>query len=103
MVRGGQRQWGAAIMSSGRAARIGLPSIPASPVGLGRRGNPAAAGSTSGTPGGASPGIPSKPAEQITAGFDGDRWSAVSEVVAYGMAGEVTGGPAGAPESGTPA
>lgn len=44
-----------------------------------------------------------KPAEQIAAGFDGDRWSAASEAVAYGMAGEVSGGPAGAPESGTPA
>jgi hypothetical protein len=44
-----------------------------------------------------------KPAEQITDGFGGDRWSAASEAVAYDMAGEVTGGPAGAPESGTPA
>ena len=35
--------------------------------------------------------------------FDGDRWSAASEALAYGMAGEVIGGPAGAPESGTPA
>ena len=41
--------------------------------------------------------------EQITTGFDGDHWSAASEAVAYGMAGEVTGGPAGALESGTPA
>ena len=32
-----------------------------------------------------------------------DRWSAASEAVAYDMAGEVIGGPAGAPESGTPA
>ena len=48
-------------------------------------------------------GHPSKPVEQITAGFDGDRWSAAPEAVAYDMAGEVTGGPAGAPESGTPA
>ena len=61
----------------------------------------------SGTPGGASPdsppGTPSKPVEQITAGFDGDHWSAASEAVAYDMAGEMIGGPAGAPESGTPA
>ena len=42
--------------------------------------------------------------EQITTGFDGDHWSAASEAaVAYDMAGEVIGGPAGAPESGTPA
>jgi hypothetical protein len=33
----------------------------------------------------------------------GDHWSAASEAVAYDMAGEVIGGPAGAPESGTPA
>lgn len=33
----------------------------------------------------------------------GERWSAASEAVAYDMAGEVIGGPAGAPESGTPA
>ena len=46
---------------------------------------------------------PSKPVEQITTGFDGDHWSAASEAVAYDMAGEVIGGPAGAPESGTPA
>lgn len=44
-----------------------------------------------------------KPAEQIAAGFDGDRWPAAAEAVAYDMAGEVTGGPAGVPESGTPA
>ena len=31
------------------------------------------------------------------------RWSGASEAVAYDMAGEVIGGPAGAPESGTPA
>ena len=43
------------------------------------------------------------PAEQITAGFDGDRWSAACEAVTYDMAGEVIGGPAGVPESGTPA
>jgi hypothetical protein len=48
-------------------------------------------------------GTPSKPAEQVTAGFGGDRWSAAPEAVAYDVAGEVTGGPAGAPESGTPA
>jgi hypothetical protein len=41
-----------------------------------------------------------KPVEQITTGSGGDRWP---EAVAYDMAGEVTGGPAGAPESGTPA
>ena len=39
----------------------------------------------------------------VTTGFDGDHWSAASEAVGYGVAGEVTGGPAGAPESGTPA
>jgi len=38
--------------------------------------------------------------EQITTGSDGDRWP---KAAAYDMAGEVTGGPAGAPESGTPA
>jgi hypothetical protein len=31
------------------------------------------------------------------------RWISASEAVAYDMAGEVIGGPAGAPESGTPA
>ena len=61
----------------------------------------------SGASGGASPdsppGTPSKPAEHITAGFDGDHWFTASEAVAYDMAGGVIGGPAGAPESGTPA
>jgi len=33
----------------------------------------------------------------------GERWCTVPVAVAYGMAGEVVGGPAGAPESGTPA
>ena len=33
----------------------------------------------------------------------GERWFTVPEAVAYDMADEVTGGPAGAPESGTPA
>ena len=32
-----------------------------------------------------------------------ERWFTVPEAVAYDMAGGVTGGPAGAPESGTPA
>jgi hypothetical protein len=32
-----------------------------------------------------------------------DRWFTVPEAVAYDMAGEVIDGPAGAPESGTPA
>ena len=41
--------------------------------------------------------------EQITTGLDGDRWSAAPEAVAYDMAGEVIGGPAGVPGSGTPA
>jgi hypothetical protein len=41
--------------------------------------------------------------EQATTDFDGDRWFAAPEAVAYDMAGEVIGGPAGAPESGTPA
>ena len=49
------------------------------------------------------PGTPPKSVEQITAGFGGDRWITASEAVAYDMAGEVIGGPAGAPESGTPA
>jgi hypothetical protein len=49
------------------------------------------------------PGTPPKPVEQVTTGFGGDRWSAAPEAVAYDMAGEVTGGPDGAPESGTPA
>ena len=40
MVRGGQ--WGAAIISAGRAPRIGLPSIPASPAGPGAAGAPGA-------------------------------------------------------------
>jgi ATP-dependent protease ClpP protease subunit len=44
-----------------------------------------------------------KPVEQIAAGFDGDRWFTAAEAAAYGVAGEVSGGPAGAPESGTPA
>ena len=33
----------------------------------------------------------------------GERWFTVPEEVAYDMAGEVIGGPAGVPESGTPA
>ena len=33
----------------------------------------------------------------------GDRWFTVPEAVAYDMADGVIGGPAGAPESGTPA
>ena len=33
----------------------------------------------------------------------GERWFTVPEAVAYDVAGEVVGGPAGAPESGTPA
>jgi ATP-dependent protease ClpP protease subunit len=33
----------------------------------------------------------------------GDRWFTASEAGAYGLADEVIGGPAGAPESGTPA
>ena len=41
--------------------------------------------------------------EQITTDFGGDRWITVPEAVAYDMADEVIGGPAGAPESGTPA
>jgi hypothetical protein len=40
---------------------------------------------------------------QATADFDGDRWSAAPEAVAYDMADELIGGPAGAPESGTSA
>jgi hypothetical protein len=66
-----------------------------------------AAASTSGTSSGASPnsppGTPLKSVEQITPGFDGDRWFTAPEAVAYDMADEVIGGPAGAPESGTPA
>jgi ATP-dependent Clp protease protease subunit len=41
--------------------------------------------------------------EQITTDFDGDRWFTASEAVAYGLADEVIGCPAEAPESGTPA
>jgi ATP-dependent protease ClpP protease subunit len=41
--------------------------------------------------------------EQITIDFDGDRWFAGPEAVAYGLAEEAIGGPAEAPESGTPA
>jgi hypothetical protein len=33
----------------------------------------------------------------------GERWFTVPKAVAYDMAGEVIGGPAGVPESGTPA
>ena len=44
-----------------------------------------------------------KPVEQIAAGFDGERWFAAAKAVAYDMAEEVSGGPAGVPESGTPA
>jgi hypothetical protein len=40
---------------------------------------------------------------QITTDFDGDRWFTAPEAVTYDVAGEVTGGPAGAPESGTSA
>ncbi len=48
-------------------------------------------------------GHPSKSVEQITTDVDGDRWFAAPEAVAYGLADEVIGDPAGAPESGTPA
>ena len=41
--------------------------------------------------------------EQIATDFDRDRWFTAPEAVAYGLADEVIGGPAGAPESGTPA
>jgi ATP-dependent protease ClpP protease subunit len=44
-----------------------------------------------------------KSVERITTGFDGDRWFVAPEAVAYDMADEVIGGPAGAPESSTPA
>jgi hypothetical protein len=54
-----------------------------------------AAGSTSGASGGASPNSP--PSRRAR-----ERWFTVAEAVAYDMAGEVIGGPAGAPESGTP-
>lgn len=40
--------------------------------------------------------------EQIT-DFGRDRWFTAPEAVAYGLADEVIGDPAGAPESGTPA
>lgn len=36
-----------------------------------------------------------------TADFDLGRWSAAPEALAYDMADELIGGPAGAPESGT--
>jgi Clp protease len=38
-----------------------------------------------------------------TTDFDRDRWFTAAEAVAYGLADEVIGGLAGAPESGTPA
>jgi ATP-dependent Clp protease, protease subunit len=41
--------------------------------------------------------------EQITIYFGRDRWFTALEAVAYGLADEVIGSPAGAPESGTPA
>jgi ATP-dependent protease ClpP protease subunit len=41
--------------------------------------------------------------EQITTDFDRGRRVTAPEAVAYDMADEVTGGPAAAPESGTPA
>ena len=41
------------------------------------------------------PGIPLKSVEQVTTDFDGDRWFTAPEAVAYDMADEVTGGPAG--------
>jgi ATP-dependent protease ClpP protease subunit len=48
-------------------------------------------------------GHPSKSGEQVTTDIDGDRWFTASGAVAYDMADEVIGGPAGAPESGIPA
>lgn len=39
----------------------------------------------------------------VPTAFDGDRWFAAPGAVAYDVADEVIGGPAGAPESGTPA
>ena len=41
--------------------------------------------------------------EQTATDFDEDCCLTASEAVAYGLAGEVVGGPVGAPESGTPA
>ena len=41
--------------------------------------------------------------EQTATDVDEDCCLTASEAVAYGLAGEVVGGPAGAPESGTPA
>ena len=41
--------------------------------------------------------------EPITTDFDRDRWFTAPEAVAYGLADEVIDGPAGTPESGTPA
>jgi hypothetical protein len=49
------------------------------------------------------PPISRNPAVADSDRHGGDRWSAAAEAVAYDMAGEVIGGPAGAPESGTPA
>ena len=46
---------------------------------------------------------PSKSVAQVTTDFDADRWFTAPEAVTYDMADEVIGGPAGAPESGTPA
>jgi ATP-dependent protease ClpP protease subunit len=41
--------------------------------------------------------------EQISTDFDRHRWFTASGAVAYGLVGEVSGGPVEAPESGTPA
>ncbi len=41
--------------------------------------------------------------EHVSTDFGRDRWLTTPEAVAYGLADEVIGGSAGAPESGTPA
>jgi ATP-dependent protease ClpP protease subunit len=46
---------------------------------------------------------PGQSVEQITTDFDRHRWFTAPEAVVYGLADEVIGGPAEAPESGTPA
>ena len=39
---------------------------------------------------------------EIITAVDGDRWFSGGEAVAYGLADEMIGGPAGTPESGPP-
>lgn len=59
-------------------------------------------GGSSGVSPNSPPSTPAESVEQIT-DFGRDRWFTAPEAVAYGLADEVIGDPAGAPESGTPA